>query len=122
LTRPCAARFTLPLVCAPLANQLIRMHHHARTKLKQETMIRMLAQAHRRSKPLTGKPRVVVTRKSSKQPDADSGNGCKIVLDCLKLGGLGFIRDDDPSSIELEQHWVRVPANEGRLLVEVFPE
>lgn len=115
--------FTLPLSCAPLTNVYARMHWSKRAKLKQQAVMRMMAQGvERRKKPLEGKPVVYVTRFSSHAPDHDSGYGAKIVLDCLKADkqGLGYIRDDSPDAIDLAFDWRFAKPGKGAVVVQVF--
>lgn len=116
------ARAVLPLHLCPLTNELVRMHHMKRHKLQKETFARMLAQIGRREGVLSGRPRVVVTRHSSKEPDKDAGVGSKLAVDCLKATrhGLGWIRDDSPEAIELELRWERAAPSRGQVVVEVW--
>lgn len=117
-----AYKFVLPLGCAPLTNQLMRMFWAKRQRLKLETYTRMCAQHGRRSKPLPGKPVVEVVRYSRSRPDADGlVGGVKLILDVLKSGkqGLGYLVDDDPSSVELRVRWAKAQTRDGRVVVTV---
>lgn len=116
------ARFVLPLHCAPTLNAYARMHWAKRTKLKGECFTRMLAQAKRRRTPLPGRPLVLASRLSPRQPDQDAG-WTKMPLDLLKPGdGLGFIRDDAPDAVDVRCFWAKAPARKGEVIVEVWED
>lgn len=116
------ARCTIPLFLALGTNSLLRLHWAKRGKLRDATLLLMRAQIGQRKEPLSGRPRVVITRHSSKPFDADNGPGGKLALDCLKLGehGLGWIRDDNVEAIEYEPRWQRAAPKRGQLVVEVY--
>jgi hypothetical protein len=97
-----------------------KMHWAPRSRLKREVIMRLMSQRQRRFRPVSGKPLVILTRKSSAQPDQDSSWG-KIIVDCLKVrGGIGAIVDDSPEHVEVETFWRKAPSGQGRIIVEVL--
>lgn len=116
------ARCVLPLHLAPMVNDLQRTNRWRLEAIREQTFLKMLSQIGRRKRPLEGRPRVVLTRHSSKKPDRDSAYGAKLPLDCLKANqrGLGWIADDSDAHIELELRWEKAAPTRGQVVVEVF--
>lgn len=81
-----------------------------------------------RRDPLPGRPMVRAIRFSSVEPDATAAwfkTGVDVLLPPRKRGsrmvaGLGLLRDDRPSALELRSWWERVPRGEGFAVLEVW--
>lgn len=113
------AVFQLGLEYAPLLNVFMRMHWRKQHALKKAIALELLVQIGRRKEPLTGRPKLLVTRYSSKQPDQDSA-GTKLWLD--QLVKLGWLKDDSPDCIEVVTQWEKEKRGEGRVVVHVFSD
>jgi hypothetical protein len=119
------ATWELPLDACPTANQFYAgMHWSKRTKIKQQTLTRMLAQNGRRNEPLPGKVHIVATRYSSSPLDPDQATSwLKVPLDCLKVkGGLGWIADDSVKHISVSCGWEKAPPKSGKCVIQLFAE
>lgn len=117
------ALFVLPLeLCLPL-NRFAELAGYARKRLKTAALLLMLAQRRfeRASAPLPGRPFVRAVRFSSVEVDRDSG-WCKVPIDRLTAahGGLGLIRDDKPSALDLHAHWEPAPPGKGFVLIDLY--
>lgn len=109
--------WTLPLTMAPLQNEIMRMHWTKKESIKAQIATVLLCQHRRPKVPLAGRPTVNVTRRSTRECDADSGHGGKLVLDALVR--LGWLRDDSPDAIALAFRWEKARPGKGALVVEV---
>lgn len=109
--------WTLQLSLAPLQNALLAMHWTKREKLKSRIGLELLRKQPRPKRPLPGRPRVTLVRRSHVRPDPDNGFGGKLVLDVLAR--LGWIADDSADAIELVCRWEKAPPGKGSLVVEV---
>jgi hypothetical protein len=113
------AVFQLDLEHAPLLNTFMRWHWRKRAQLSKQLALSLLAQIGRRKEPLPGRPKLLVTRYSTKQPDQDSA-GTKLWLDVLVR--LGWLKDDSPDCIEVVTQWEKAKRGEGRVVVHVFSD
>lgn len=95
--------FEIPLRLSPTLNKYSRMHWTKRRQLKNECLLKLLSQQHRRRTPLE-KPHVLATRFSMKKTDQDAA-WTKVWMDCLKPEGMNLIQDDDPDSVEVTTRW-----------------
>lgn len=119
------ARWVLPLRSCPTANEFFAgMHWAKRTKIKKDTLTRMLAQSGRASKPLPGKPLILATRYSSRELDPDQvASWLKVPLDCLKAkDGLGWIKDDSAAHISVRCFWKKAPPKKGECVIELWED
>lgn len=116
MTQPIAV-FQLELEEAPLMNTVMRMHWMKKRRLMERIGLRILSQLGNRGEPLRGKPRILMTRFSTKKPDQDSA-GSKLWLDVLVR--LGWLRDDGPDHIELISQWEKAAPGQGRVVVHIF--
>lgn len=85
----------------PSLNETQRLHPMAYHRLGKQwqTAIRMLAP--KQLETATGRRRVVIERRSTRELDQDNlVGGAKVVIDALKK--LGFILDDNPANLDLE--------------------
>jgi hypothetical protein len=81
-----------------------------------------------RRDPLPGRPMVRAIRFSSVEPDATASwfkTPIDVMLPPRKRGakfvaGLGLLRDDRPSALELRSWWERVPKGRGFCVVELW--
>lgn len=113
------AVFQLELEHAPLLNRFMRMHWRKQTQLKKEIALELLVQVGRRSEPLRGRPKLMVTRYSTKKPDQDSA-GTKLWLD--QFVKLGWLVDDSDEHVEVVTQWEKAKRGEGRVVVHVFSD
>lgn len=116
------ARFVLPLELCPTLNAFAEWPSWRRQRCKSNAFAVMLGQCRRRwAEPLAGRPVVLAVRLSSVAPDRDSG-WCKVPVDRLtgKHGGLGLLRDDRPSAIDLSHWWEPARPGSGCVLLEVW--
>lgn len=116
------ARFALPLSYCPTLNAFAEMPKWRRRKTKLAVEQMMLIQNGGRpaSSPLPGRPQALAIRFSSREPDRDS-SWCKFAIDRLTVkGGLGYLRDDRPSALDLHHWWEPVGQGEGFVLVRVY--
>jgi hypothetical protein len=118
-------RFVLPLrLCQP-QNRTRLAQKWALGKLKNELNLVMRAQCRPWKVPLPGRPFVRCVRFSNTEPDKYS-DWAKQAVDRLcqstkrRKDGLGILRDDRPSDVDLHQEWNYVKRGEGFCLVEVF--
>jgi Holliday junction resolvase RusA-like endonuclease len=84
----------------PSLNETQRMHRMAYHRLGKQwaLAIKMLAP---KLEPATGKRRVVIERRSTRELDKDNAyGGAKVVVDALKK--LGLILDDNSANLDLE--------------------
>lgn len=134
----------LPLHLCPRLNALAELPNWARQKLKDAALKTMLEQSglRRAAKPLPGRPVVRATRFSSVEPDKES-SFTKIPVDRLCVGrrtrpdtiapeawkrmqalagpvGLGLLRDDKPSALDLQAWWEPCPPGKGCVYVELW--
>jgi hypothetical protein len=136
--------WALPLEFCPTLNALAEMPSWARQRIKANALALMLAQSEGRlaPAPLSGRPRVRALRLSSVEPDRDSG-WPKVPVDRLCVGrrlrpkhvrvdvwralamrmrpvGLGWLRDDRPSALDLRAWWEPAAPGEGLVYVELW--
>lgn len=136
-------RWVLPLDLAPGVNVLADMQDWARGKLKTRAL-RMMRGQHPGDRPfvLPGRPLVRVLRLSSVEPDSEAG-WAKVPVDRLIVGvhrkptkmpehlwqamkgklppvGLGWLRDDSPSAVDLRTWWEPAPPKRGCVYVELW--
>jgi hypothetical protein len=118
----CVQRFVLPLeLCQPQN----RTRHGAPWmlgKVKRELGLLMFVQARgKRRAPLPGRPFVRCVRFSTVEPDRYA-DWAKAAVDRLtsKKDGLGFLRDDRPADVEVDQAWEYAAPSRGFCLVEVW--
>jgi hypothetical protein len=79
--------------------------------------------------PLPGRPQIIATRFSSKEPDACC-NWAKIPIDMLTVAKvrngraqqhrLGIIVDDAPRFADVSQHWEPAPQGHGFVYLEIY--
>lgn len=116
------AEFALPLELCPTLNTFAEWPAWRRKRTKLNALAVMLGQHGRRaSAPLPGKPVVRAVRYSSREPDRDSA-WTKVPLDrlCVAHGGVGLLRDDRPSAVDVEALWRAAPRGHGGVWVEVW--
>lgn len=136
--------WVLPLDLCPALNQLAEMPGWARQAVKKSALAMMLAQSamRRAPAPLSGRPVVRALRLSSVEPDRDSG-WPKVPIDRLCIGrranknrihpevwramvarmppvGLGWLRDDRPTALDLRAWWEPAPPGHGLVYVELW--
>jgi hypothetical protein len=136
--------WVLPLDLCPALNALAEMEGWARQRVKKNALALMLAQSGGRCAPgpLPGRPTVRALRLSSVEPDRDSG-WPKVPVDRLCIGkrtrprnvlpevwralaprmppvGLGWLRDDRPSALDLRAWWEPAPPGQGLVFVELW--
>jgi hypothetical protein len=139
-----AGVWALPLELCPTLNALAEMPSWARQRIKANALALMLAQTEGRlaPAPLPGRPLVRALRLSSVEPDRDSG-WPKVPVDRLCVGrrlrpkhlradvwralatrmrpvGLGWLRDDRPSTLDLRAWWEPAAPGEGFVYVELW--
>jgi hypothetical protein len=120
------------------------MESWARARFKKAALAVMVAQSGGRwaPSPLPGRPTVRALRLSSVEPDRDSG-WPKVPVDRLCIGkrkrprnvrpdvwralvaqmppvGLGWLRDDRPSALDLRAWWEPAPPGEGLVYLELW--
>lgn len=138
------ATWALPLELCPTLNALAEMPSWARQRLKKDALALMLAESRGRlaPAPLAGRPLVRALRLSSVEPDRDSG-WPKVPVDRLCVGkrvrpkdlrpdvwhalagrmppvGLGWLRDDRPSALDLRAWWEPAAPGEGLVYLELW--
>jgi hypothetical protein len=138
------ASWVLPLELCPALNALAEMQSWARQRVKKNALAVMLAQSDGRCAPapLEGRPIVRALRLSSVEPDRDSG-WPKVPVDRLCLGkrrrppnlrsdvwralaprmapvGLGWLRDDRPSALDLRAWWEPAPPGHELVYLELW--
>jgi hypothetical protein len=116
----------------------------ARQRVKKSALALMLAQSGGRCAPapLSGRPMARALRLSSVEPDRDSG-WPKVPVDRLCVGkrqkpkhlrpevwralasrmppvGLGWLRDDRPSALDLRAWWEPAPPGQGLVYLELW--
>jgi hypothetical protein len=136
--------WALPLDLCPNLNALAEMPSWARQRLKKNALAVMLAESDGRlaPAPLPGRPMVRALRLSSVEPDRDA-SWTKIPVDRLCVGrrvrpkrvradvwnalvrrmppvGLGWLRDDRPSALDLRAWWEPAPPGEGLVYLELW--
>src|ERR1700678_4024779 len=136
--------WALPLELCPTLNALAEMPSWARQQVKKNALALMLAQSGGRCAPgpLPGRPMVRALRLSSVEPDRDSG-WPKVPVDRLCIGkrkkpthlrpevwralasrvppvGLGWLRDDRPSALDLRAWWEPAPPGQGLVYLELW--
>jgi hypothetical protein len=135
--------WVLPLELCPGLNALAEMPSWARAQVKRNALAVMLAQSGGQCAPapLAGRPMVRALRLSSVEPDRDAG-WPKVPVDRLCVGkrkrpknlrpevwralvtrmppvGLGWLRDDRPSALDLRFWWEPAPPGRGLVYVEL---
>jgi Holliday junction resolvase RusA-like endonuclease len=113
------ATFELTLKQAPLLNEFMFMHWAVRSRLAKQIALAIMAQVGRRSSPLHGRPKLVVTRYSTRKPDQDNA-GTKLWLD--QFTKLGWLTDDSDEYVEIVSRWEKAKPKQGRVVVEVFSD
>lgn len=136
--------WVLPLHLCPRMNAMLELPDWARQKIKDAALKTMLEQSglRRAAKPLPGRPAVRAVRFSSVEPDKDS-SFTKVPVDRLCVGrrkrpdtidpkawdlmqalagpvGLGLLRDDKPSALDLQAWWEPCPPGKGCVYVELW--
>jgi hypothetical protein len=136
--------WVLPLELCPAFNALAEMPSWARQQVKKNALAVMLAQSGGRCAPapLPGRPMARALRLSSVEPDRDSG-WPKVPVDRLCIGkrqkpkqlradvwralvsrmppvGLGWLRDDRPSALDLRAWWEPAPPGHGLVYLELW--
>lgn len=118
-------RFALPLrLCQP-QNRTRLAQKWALGKLKNELALVMRAQMRPWKMPLPGRPFVRCVRFSNTEPDKYS-DWAKQAVDRLcvstkrRKDGLGLLRDDRPSDLDVHQQWEFAPRGEGFCVIEVW--
>jgi hypothetical protein len=136
--------WALPLELCPTLNALAEMPSWARQQVKKNALAIMLAESQGRlaPTPLPGRPLVRALRLSSVEPDRDSG-WPKVPVDRLCIGkrqrpknlradvwlalaarmppvGLGWLRDDRPSALDLRAWWEPAPSGHGLVYLELW--
>jgi hypothetical protein len=108
-------------LCPPL-NRYAELPTWKRQEVKGDVLDIMLAQrAHRRRAfPLEGRPSIRCVRFMRSEGDPDTG-WSKVPVDRLQIanGGLGFIRDDRGSAIDLKCWWEPGPLR-GFVYVAIY--
>lgn len=117
------ARFVLPLNYCPTLNAFAEMNFWKRAKLKSAAQSMMLIQCggRRRSEPLPGRPMIRAIRFTSRPTDEDAA-WMKIPTDRLtcKSGGLCYIQDDKPASVERVAWCEWSSPGSGFCMIEVY--
>jgi hypothetical protein len=136
--------WALPLDLCPALNALAEMPSWARQRVKKNALALMLGESEGRvaPAPLPGRPVVRALRLSSVEPDRDS-SWTKVPVDRLCVGkrarpkrvrldvwralvaqmppvGLGWLRDDRPSALDLRAWWEPARPGEGLVYLELW--
>jgi hypothetical protein len=129
ITRPephgeIVARFVLPLELCQPQNRTRHGQSWQLGKLKRDVYLCLLAQNGPQRAPLPGRPQVLCLRLSSGPCDAYA-DWAKHAIDALcvpkgrRTHGLGYLRDDGPRDIDLQQWWEPAKRGEGFCYIEI---
>src|SRR5690348_16819154 len=105
----------------PSLNVYLKLHYHARARLRDEWCKLIMVAATGLARPTTGYKRVVITLHLRTLRDLDNAyGGLKPLVDALRLRGL--IEDDNPAAIELVLRQVKAWPEQTVIEIEVAYE